>query len=247
MVTLLLAVVISTFPSLGVYAGARVETPVSICCIGDLYSVDYEFEAWGDIEDVTCSVPDALFSWNYIKNDARLYISFAAASPVKVGIAATVISNGEIFLNPVSVRLNGYLTETKCISHAETAMPEVAPTHDADGSRGGVICARCGYVISEPTVLPATGPQISATLSTGGTLTVSGAMSDCETAENCVLLSVYKDMRLLECMDITAKKQNELNFEIENMQGADKIKIFRWNSLSGMTPMYEATEVEVVK
>lgn len=244
-ITIFLTMMLSALFCLGVYAEAGVETPVNICCIGDLYSVDYEFEVSGTIKNVRCDISGGSLEYNYDKQKNTLNISFAASTAVKGGRVATIISDEAITLTPKSVRLNGWKTETACIYHAETAMDKKDPTCDSAGSHGGVKCTRCGYVISEPTISPATGPQITAKLSAGGTLTVSGAVSDSETTENCVMLGIYEDSKLLDCVDISNKPQNKLNIEIENMQGADMVKIFRWSSLSSMTPLYGAVEVEV--
>lgn len=236
---------LSAFISLGIYAEAKVETPITICSISDLYSVDYEFDVSGEIEEVRCDVDGGMFTSNYKKDENKLYISFASSSPVKLGRIATVISNKEVVLTPVLVRLNGWLTETACIYHAEIPMDEKAPTCDTNGSHGGMKCARCGYVITEPTVLPATGPSVEATLSDDNTLTISGAVSDNVTAEGAVLVGIYADKKFMKLCDISTQNQNSINLKLENMDGADTVKIFRWESLSNLKPTHNDVTVEV--
>ena len=242
---LLFTMIISAFPSLGICAEAEVETPVNICCIGDLYSVDYEFDVSGEIEDVRCDIDGGMFTSNYKKDENKLYISYAASTASKAGRIATVISNEKITLTPVLVRLNGWITENNCVYHAEIAMDEKEPTIDTAGSRGGVKCARCGFVSEEPTILPAVGPAVSAALSADNTLTISGALSDKETADGVVLVGIYTDQKFIKLCDISTQNQNNINLNIENMSGADTVKIFRWDSISNLKPASDVFEVEV--
>ena len=242
---LLAAMIISAFPSLGICAGAKVETPVNICCIGDLYSVDYEFDVSGEIEDVRCDIDGGMFTSNYKKDENKLYISYAASTASKAGRIATVISSEKITLTPVLVKLNGWITENDCVYHAEIAMDEKEPTIDTDGSRGGVKCARCGFVAEEPTILPAVGPTVSATLSEDNTLKIKGALSDKEKADGAVLAGVYGGEKFIVIYDISTQNQNNINLSIENMAVADTVKIFRWDSLSNLKPTSDVIEVEV--
>lgn len=242
---LLSVIVLSANLCLGVYAETRFETPVSICCIGDLYSVDYEFKTDGSAEDVEFDITGAVCSWNYSKAEGKLYISVASAVPIaKSAKLAAVISNEKITLTPVSVRLNGWLTETACIYHSESAMPETKPTFDTDGSTGGTFCTRCGVTLTKPTVLPSTGVSVTASLSEDNTLTISGAVP---AADGVVLVGIYSGKKFMKVCNISAQNQNSINLKIEGMTGADAVKIFRWDSFSGMKPIYDDVEVKVTE
>lgn len=245
----LLFVMIVTL-SFGVFADSTVSLPVTLCCSDDVYSVDFVFAVEGGGTITACTVADktCLSDWNFVDSDARLYLSLASAESMKkYKTLAEFSAEGGVTLKPISVKINGKAEDISCLSHgAETDKPDTLPTCDAPGGKGGKICSICGVTLKEHSIeIPATGPQISSTLSTGGTLTVSGAVSDSETTENCVMLGIYNDSKLLDCVDISNKPQNKLNVEIENMQGADTVKIFRWSSLSSMAPLYGAVEVEV--
>ena len=245
---LLFAMMLSASLCLGVYAEAGVKTPISICCIGDLYSVDYEFKTDGSVENVKFHIVGAVCNWNYSKAESKLYISVASAVPIaKTAEIATVISNDKITLTPVSVRLNGWITETGCIYHSESEMPEIKPTCDSDGSTGGTLCTRCGVTLTEPTVLPATGPIVKATLSDDNVLTINGTLSDSAEADGAVLVVIYSDKRLVKLCDISKQNQKSINLEIDNMGRADLIRIFRWESLSNMKPIHDDIEVKVTR
>lgn len=245
---LLFAIMLSASSNLGVYAEVGVKTPVSICCIGDLYSVDYEFKTDGSVENVKFHIAGAACNWNYSKAESKLYISIASAVPIaKTAEIATVISNDKITLTPVSVRLNGWITETGCIYHSESEMPEIKPTCDSDGSTGGTICTRCGVTLTEPTVLPATGPIVKAELSEENVLTINGTLSDSAEADGAVLVVIYSDKRLVKLCDISKQNQKSINLEIADMGDADTVKIFRWESISNMKPIHDDIEVKVTR
>lgn len=245
---LLFAMMLSASLCLGVYAEAGVETPVSVCCIGDLYSVDYEFKTDGSVENVKFNIAGAACNWNYSKAESKLYISVASAVPIaKIAEIATVISNDKITLTPVLIRLNGWITETGCIYHSESEMPEIKPTCDSDGSTGGTLCTRCGVTLTEPTVLPATGPIIKAVLSDDNVLTVNGTLSDSAVADSAVLVGVYSDKKFVKLCDISTQNQKSINLEIADMSDADTVKIFRWESISNMKPIHDDIEVKVTR
>lgn len=245
---LLFAIMLSANLCLGVYAEAEVKTPVSVCCIGDLYSVDYEFKTDGSVENVKFNIAGAVCNWNYSKTESKLYISVASAVPIaKPSEIATVISNDKVTLTPVSVRLNGWITETGCIYHSESEMPEIKPTCDSDGSTGGTFCTRCGVTLTEPTVLPATGPIIKAVLSDDNVLTINGMISDSAEADGAVLVGIYSDKRLVKLCDISKQNQKSINLEIADMGAADTVKIFRWESVSNMKPIHDNIEVKVTR
>lgn len=245
---LLFAIMLSAISNLGVYAEVGVKTPVSVCCIGDLYSVDYEFQTDGSIENVKFNIADAACNWNYSKAESKLYVSIASAVPIaKTAEIAAVISNDKITLTPVLIRLNGWITETGCIYHSESEMPEIKPTCDSDGSTGGTLCTRCGVTLTEPTVLPATGPIIKAVLSDDNVLTVNGTLSDSSEADGAVLVGVYSDTRLVKLCDISKQNQKSINLEIADIGDADTVKIFRWESISNMKPIHDDIEVKVAR
>ena len=245
---LLFAIMLSASLCLGVYAEAGAETPISICCIGDLYSVDYEFKTDGIVENVKFNIAGAACNWNYSKAESKLYISVASAVPIaKTAEIAAVISNDKITLTPVSVRLNGWITETGCIYHSESEMPEKKPTCDSDGSTGGTLCTRCGVTLTEPTVLPATGPIVKAELSDDNVLTINGTLSDSAEAYGAVLVVIYSDKRLVKLCDISKQNQKSIKLEIDNMGDADTVKIFRWESISNMKPIHDDIEVKVTR
>lgn len=88
-------------------------------------------------------------------------------------------------------------------------------------------------------------PDITASVSTNGTLSITGSLPYNISDAGCTMLGVYKNAMLLKSVDISKPVQNKLNLKLENMQGADMVKLFRWNSLSNMAPLYGAVEVEV--
>lgn len=130
-------------------------------------------------------------------------------------------------------------------AHTAVGMAEVLPGIDTPGYSGGTKCIVCGEIITAQTLVNPTGAKVSAVLSKDGTLTVSGAISDSVTTENYVVMGVYDGNKFLDCKDISEYNQNDFSVTFENMQGADMVKIFRWSSLSNMTPLYSAVEVEV--
>ena len=245
---LLFAIMLSASSNLGVYAEVGVKTLISICCIGDLYSVDYEFKTDGSVENVRFNIVGAACNWNYSKAESKLYISVASAVPIaKTAEIAAVISNDKITLTPVLIRLNGWITETGCIYHSESEMPEKKPTCDSDGSTGGTLCTRCGVTLAEPTVLPATGPIVKAALSEENALTINGMISDSAEAYGAVLVGIYSDKRFVKLCDISKQNQTSVNLEIEDMGGADTVKIFRWESILNMKPIHDNIEDKVTR
>lgn len=228
-------------------AESSCQTELSLCRTDDVISVDCVFavSGAGTITDVTMAGQGWTSAWNYVESEERLYVAIASANPIeKAKSLATVTSDGEITLSPVSVMVNGKTADTSCLSHGSAAaMEEIKPTCDKPGRTGGSTCSVCGAVLEESTVLPALGPQVTARLS-GGTLTISGAITDAAETENTVFLAVYQaDGRMLACVDISQKPQNSLQIVRDNMQGAKTVKIFRLGS--GLTPCFGALSIEV--
>lgn len=225
-------------------------TDVVLCANEDVYAADYVFKVVGDASDLRIKTYDTscLFEWNYIKNEARLYISFASASPLKrCKTLAEVVSDADISIVPVSVVIDGKKSDLSYLSHIGTAMSDKTPTCDSPGRTGGTFCTRCGITLTEPTILPATGPNISALLSKDGVLTIQGAVSDSETAEGISVVAIYNDKTLMELLDISAQKQNDIKMSIGNMSDASTVKLFRWRSLSSMNPDHDSVTVNVIK
>lgn len=228
-------------------AASSYQTELSLCRTDNVISVDCVFAVSGEgtITDVTLAGENWSREWNYVASEKQLYVAIASAEPFgQVKSLATVTSDGEITLTPVSVKVNGKTADTACLSHGSaSAMKEIEPTCDKPGSTGGSTCSVCGAVLEESTVLPARGPQVTAKLS-GGKLTVSGALTDDAETENTVLLAVYRaDGRMLACVDISREPQNALHLVRDNMQSAKTVKIFRLGS--DLIPCFDALSITV--
>lgn len=225
-------------------------TDVVLCANDDVDAVDYVFKVVGGASDLRIKTYDTscLFEWNYIKNEARLYISFASASPLKrCKTLAEVVSDADISIVPISVVIDGKKSDLSHLSHIGTAMSDKAPTCDSPGRTGGTFCARCGITLTEPTILPATGPIVKAELSEENVLIINGTLSDSAEAADAVLVGVYSDKGLVKLCDISKQNQKSIKLEIDNMGDADTVKIFRWESLSNVKPIYDDIEVKVTR
>lgn len=232
------------------FAAERFETDVALCCKEDIYSVDYEFQVGGNANIISVEISDksCIFDWNFVKSEARLYISLASAESIKkCKTLAIVTSDDEISLSLVSLKTNGKDTNLTHIHHgAETDMPQIDPTCDLSGLKGGKICSVCGAVLKEhDIIIPATGPVVSATLSSDNTLTISGILADEETADGIVFIGIYANKKIITLYDVSTQSQNNINLNIENMSSADTVKIFRWNSILNLKPTSDVLEVEV--
>lgn len=233
-----------------VFSDNSFETPVSLCSREDIYSVDYEFQVGGNANIISVDVSDknCIFDWNFIKSEARLYVSLASAMPIeKCKTLINITSDGEISLSSVSLKTDGKDASPAHLHHgAETDMPQIDPTCDSPGFKGGKLCSVCGAVLKEHDItIPPTGPVVSAALSEDNTLTIGGALSDNETAEGCVLVGIYTNNRVIKLCDISKQGQNNINLKIQNMAGADMVKIFRWDSMLNLKPISDAFEIEV--
>ena len=233
------------------FADTSFATPVILCCGSDVYAADYVFsvERTGNISSVNILDKNCISEWNFIESEARLYISLASATPLeRLKTIAEVISDTQITLIPVSVTLNGKTADPSCLSHTEADMEIKEPTIDSPGASGGKVCSVCSAILKEPdTVIPPTGPKVSASLSVDNKLTVSGAISDNKAANCTVLLAVYGSGKFMHIVNITDKDQNAINIDFENMKNADTVKIFRWENLSNIKPIHNYIEVEVAK
>lgn len=82
----------------------------------DVYSVDYVFnvEGNGEITSVTATDSGCILDWNYIKSEAKLYISLASANPiVKTQKIAEVKSSAKIKLTAILLKVNGMDAEAE--------------------------------------------------------------------------------------------------------------------------------------
>lgn len=227
---------------------AEKNSEVVLCCTEDAYSADYVFDVGRNPDSLQLKVndKDCMFDWNYIKSEAKLYIGIASAKPIaKCKAIADITADKSITLTPVSLKTNGKTADLSLLNHISADMPEKAPTCDLPGSSGGIFCSRCGVTLAEPTVLPATGPIVKATLSTDNVLTISGTLSDNISADGVVIAAVYGKNKLIKLFDISAQNQNSINFKTENITDADTVKIFRWESILNLKPIYGDIEVKI--
>lgn len=231
------------------YAEETFKTSIALCYDGDAYAVDYVFDVpeGTNISSVTISDVNCFYDWNFDKDEARLYISLASGNViVKAKSIVTIVTDNEkIFLEPVSVVVNGNVKENVSAYHTVLPMESMPPTFDTPGCTGGEKCATCGITLTEPTPVSPTGPKVKAILEESGTLTVSGGLSDTTTAEGTTFLAVYnKDKQMLTLANITAQDQSDFSISIENMKDAYTVKVLRW-SMPSLRPLHNAVEVNV--
>ena len=116
-----------------IYASEVFETSVSLCYGGDAYSVDYVFAVpeGTDVLSVSVSDKNCMFDWNYVKDEARLYLSLASGNVIsKSKTIATVGISKNAVLEPVSVIVNGNIKNGVYAYHT-------------DGEK----CSNCGFVL----------------------------------------------------------------------------------------------------
>lgn len=245
---IVLLVVLMALPH-AAYAEEAFKTSIALCYDGDAYAVDYVFNVpeGTNISSVTVSDSSCFYDWNYDKNEARLYISLASGNViVKAKSIVTIVTDNEkIFLEPVSIVVNGNIKENVSAYHTAIPMDALNPGYDTPGHIGGEKCATCGITLIEPTPVSPTGPKVKAVLDEIGTLTVSGGLSDTPTAEGTTFLAVYnKDKQMLTLANITAQDQSDFSISIENMKDAYTVKVLRW-SMPSLRPLHNAAEVNV--
>ena len=235
-------------PCCGVIAQEVIETPVALCYNEDAYSIDYEFLVSdnANITNVRLELSGCFYDWNYVKTDARLYISLASANPIPKSIAvATIISDDAITVSPLSIRVNGIISNNAKCNHTETKTDALAPSVEKPGMSEGLKCTDCELVIKESEEIPATGPVVTAVSDENGNLTVCGALSDSAEANGITYLAIYdKSERMITVCDITKLNQSDFTTTVQNVNNAYKIKILRW-SASGLTPLYNAVDVYI--
>lgn len=228
------------------FAEETYQTSIALCYDGDAYSADYVFDVpeGANILSVSITASSCFYDWNFVQDEARLYLSLASASPIaKAKIIATIVTDKEkIFLEPVSMVVNGNIKESVSAYHTAIPMDALNPGYDTPGHIGGEKCANCGIVLTEPSPVSPTGPKVNASLDSNGTLTVSGGLSDTPTAEGTTFLAVYnKDKQMLTLSNITAQDQSEFSISIENMKGAYTVKVLRWK-IASLMPLHNAVE-----
>ena len=228
------------------YADETYSTSIALCYSGDAYAVDYVFNVpeGANILSVSITASSCFYDWNFVQDEARLYLSLASASPiVKAKSIATIVTDKEkSFLEPVSVVVNGNIKESVSAYHTAIPMDALNPGYDTPGHIGGEKCATCGITLIEPTPVSPTGPKVKAILEESGTLTVSGGLSDTTTAEGTTFLAVYnKDNRMLTLANITAQDQSDFSISIENMKDAHTVKVLRW-AMPSLMPLHNAVE-----
>ena len=245
----ILLVVLMALPCTA-FAEETYQTTIALCYDGDAYSADYVFNVpeGANISSVTISDANCFYDWNYDKNGARLYISLASGNViVKAKSIVTIVTDNEkIFLEPVSMVVNGNIKENISAYHTSTPMDTLNPGYDTPGHIGGEKCANCGITLTEPSPVSPTGPKIKAVLDESGTLTVSGGLSDTPAAEGTTFLAVYnKDNRMLTLANITDQDQSDFSISIENMKDAHTVKVLRWETAT-LRPVHNAVEVNVI-
>ena len=245
----ILLVVLMALPCTA-FAEETYQTTIALCYDGDAYSADYVFDVpeGANISSVTISDSNCFYDWNFDKNEARLYISLASGNViVKAKSIVTIVTDNEkIFLEPVSIVVNGNIKENVSAYHTAIPMDALNPGYDTPGHIGGEKCANCGITLTEPSPVSPTGPKIKAVLDESGTLTVSGGLSDTPAAEGTTFLAVYnKDNRMLTLANITAQDQSDFSISIENMKDAHTVKVLRWETAT-LRPLHNAVEVNVI-
>lgn len=150
----IIAIVIATIMLIGscfVYAAEGHSTDITFCSNAEVYSVDYQYfvSEETDILSVKVNTDNCIYDWNYIKSEARLYISLASANPIPSSKALlTITTKDDVYLEPISVIVNGKTSANS--EHTEEEIPAVEPTVEKPGSTAGIKCSLCGFIIKEP-------------------------------------------------------------------------------------------------
>lgn len=227
-----------------VTVNAQSKTSLAICCTGDIYSVDmvYALTEGTMVSSVSLNVKDCIYDWNV--SDGRLYISVAAASPIRLdAYPVEVVTNVQAELTPVSVKVNGKSGENIKTEHTAEVVEGTPPTCDGTGLTDGEKCSDCGVVLTAQQVIPATGPVLSASLSAEGMLALSGAITDNPVTQGKTLVAVYRaDGRMIAFRNITDENQSGFTVDIEGCAAASEIKILRWEK-GGVTPAADPVRI----
>ena len=163
----ILLVVLMALPCTA-FAEETYQTTIALCYDGDAYSADYVFDVpeGANISSVTISDANCFYDWNYDKNEARLYISLASGNViVKAKSIVTIVTDNEkIFLEPVSIVVNGNIKENVYAYHTAIPMDALNPGYDTPGHIGGEKCANCSITLTEPSPFSPTGQKVKAVL-----------------------------------------------------------------------------------
>ena len=153
--------IILAFGGIRAWAEEGYSYGISLCYDGDAYSVDYVFDVPEDVDILSVSIADAncFYDWNYIKSEARLYISLASGNIIPKGkvIATVEISEERTFLVPISIKVNGSTKDKVYAYHTDVPMSYVPPTCEDTGLTWGRYCSNCGIVLDEQEIIPANG------------------------------------------------------------------------------------------
>lgn len=123
-------------------------------------------------------------------------------------------------------------------AHTSVIKPGYSPGCDTPGRTDETYCVVCGEILKQSEEIRPTGARLKASLDSDGTLNISGAISDSAAAEYSVILGIYGGSKLLNAIDISEQNQANINLKIAGMPDADFVKLFRWNSLADIQPVY---------
>ena len=163
----------------------------------------------------------------------------------KADTIATVVTDTEAELLPVSIVVDGKIKNGVYAYHETVVTEGLDPTIDVPGYTSSEKCTRCDLMIVESETIPALGPDVEVALDEEGILTVSGVLSDSSAAEGMTYLAVYDESdRMIHLEDITDLDQTDFCVEIENVTDADTVKVFRFTELE-YSPLHQAVEVNI--
>ncbi len=130
---------------------------IILCYSGDVYAADliYDVSGNGDVTAVELEIDGCYYDWNYVRGEARLYISLASANalPKTVSLASVTV-DGELTLTPASAIVNGTEREGVYSEHSEVDLPAVPPSHNQEGLSAGKKCSVCGVILQEQSITP---------------------------------------------------------------------------------------------
>ena len=159
-ITILIAILL-LLSSMTVSAETDYAYNVSLCYDGDAYSVDYVFGVPDGVEVLSVSVSDAncFYDWNYVKSEARLYLSLASGDviPRAKNIATIAADKENVVFEIISFKVNGLVNNEANPTHNHVIDKAVAPTCNETGLTEGSHCSVCNAVLVAQQVIPATG------------------------------------------------------------------------------------------
>ena len=231
----ILILLLAVFLGLNVLASETKKTSVTLCFNGEAYSAEYVYDVKNadrlsvEFEDI-----GALHDWNYVEEEARLYISFASSKALAESERLATIHSGEsTVLQLLSLTVNSGITENVFGFHTAVEIPGIAPTCDKFGLTVGAKCEKCGLILVEQQYMEPLGSTVRASLSANQTLRVSAVLSDNPKTEGLVLLAVYDTKgRLLISEDISSYDQSDIKLDFEHCEKAATVKIFRFDSFA---------------